>query len=353
MIRYPQIYFRTLKEQEFSLFLINRVLILSIEVFSQPIMKVHTDIDNLPDFKDAVLTIGTFDGVHTGHRAILEQLIAEAVQCNGETVVITFDPHPRRILNREQAPGLLTSMEERIEQFEKIGINHLVIIPFNQAFAEMSAEEYVENFLVQRFHPKLIVIGYDHRFGKGRTGDYNMLAKLGIAHQYKVRQIPQKLLNDAQISSTTIRQALLAGEITQANKLLNYRYQFEGIVIEGDKLGRKLGFPTANLLLTTADKLIPASGVYAVTVHLNEGEKIRNLKGMMNIGFRPTVNGKERRIEVHIFEFDEIIYQKILRVCLVEFVRDEKKFSGLDALVTQLDEDRKHIAKLLEGINHS
>jgi riboflavin kinase/FMN adenylyltransferase len=353
MIRYPQIYFRTLKEQEFSPFLINRVLILSIEVFSQPIMKVHTDIDNLPDFKNAVLTIGTFDGVHTGHRAILEQLIEEAVQCKGETVVITFDPHPRRILNREQAPGLLTSMEERIEQFEKIGINHLVIIPFNQAFAEMSAEEYVENFLVQRFHPKVIVIGYDHRFGKGRTGDYTMLANMGILHQYEVRQIPQKLLDDAQISSTTIRQALLAGEIIQANKLLNYRYQIEGIVIEGDKLGRKLGFPTANLLLTNADKLIPASGVYAVTAHLNEGGQIRNLKGMMNIGFRPTVNGKERRIEVHLFEFDEIIYKKTLRVCLVEFVRDEKKFSGLDALVNQLDEDKKNIGKLLEGITHS
>jgi riboflavin kinase/FMN adenylyltransferase len=353
MIRYPQIYFRTLKEQEFSPFLINRVLILSIEVFSQPIMKVHTDIDNLPDFKNAVLTIGTFDGVHTGHRAILEQLIEEAVQCKGETVVITFDPHPRRILNKEQAPGLLTSMEERIEQFEKIGINHLVIIPFNQAFAEMSAEEYVENFLVQRFHPKVIVIGYDHRFGKGRTGDYTMLANMGILHQYEVRQIPQKLLDDAQISSTTIRQALLAGEIIQANKLLNYRYQIEGIVIEGDKLGRKLGFPTANLLLTNADKLIPASGVYAVTAHLNEAGQIRNLKGMMNIGFRPTVNGKERRIEVHIFEFDEMIYKKTLRVCLVEFVRDEKKFSGLDALVNQLDEDKKNIGKLLEGITHS
>ena len=353
MIRYPQIYFRTLKEQEFSPFLINRVLILSIKVFSQPIMKVHTDIDNLPDFKNAVLTIGTFDGVHTGHRAILEQLIEEAVQCKGETVVITFDPHPRRILNREQAPGLLTSMEERIEQFEKIGINHLVIIPFNQAFAEMSAEEYVENFLVQRFHPKVIVIGYDHRFGKGRTGDYTMLANMGILHQYEVRQIPQKLLDDAQISSTTIRQALLAGEIIQANKLLNYRYQIEGIVIEGDKLGRKLGFPTANLLLTNADKLIPASGVYAVTAHLNEAGQIRNLKGMMNIGFRPTVNGKERRIEVHLFEFDEMIYKKTLRVCLVEFVRDEKKFSGLDALVNQLDEDKKNIGKLLEGITHS
>jgi riboflavin kinase/FMN adenylyltransferase len=353
MIRYPQIYFRTLKEQEFGPFLINRMLILSIGVFSHPIMRVHTDIDNLPRFKNAVLTIGTFDGVHTGHRAILEQLIEEAVRYSGETVVITFDPHPRRILNRDQAPGLLTSMEERIEQFEKIGIDHLVIIPFDQAFAEMSAEEYVEKFLVQRFHPKVLVIGYDHRFGKGRTGDYTMLANLGILHHYEVRQIPQKLLNDAQISSTTIRQALLAGEITQANKLLNYRYQIEGIVIEGDKLGRELGFPTANLSLTTADKLIPASGVYAVIAQLKEEGQVRNLKGMMNIGIRPTVNGKEKRIEVHLFEFDEIIYQKILRVCLIEFVRDEIKFSGLDALVNQLNEDKKNISKLMEKITHS
>ena len=241
-------------------------------------------------------------------------------------------------------------MEERIERFETIGIDHLVIIPFDQAFSEMNADEYISNFLIRLFKPKVIVIGYDHRFGKGRIGDYKLLSKMGKIHDYEVRQIPQKLLNDAQISSTAIRQALIAGDIGRANELLNYPYQLEGTVIEGDKLGRKLGFPTANLTLTTTEKLIPATGVYAVDVQILENGISRKLEGMMNIGYRPTLNGKERRIEIHLFDFDEQIYGTRLRVSLLSFVRDEMKFSNLDELVVQLTKDKQHIKQLLEDI---
>ena len=316
-------------------------------------MKVHFQTDQLPNFRNAAITIGTFDGVHSGHRAILEQLMEEARRFHGETVVITFDPHPRRILNNDQAPALLTSMEERIERFEKMGIDHLVIIPFDQAFSEMSADDYVTNFLVKLFYPKIIVIGFDHRYGKGRTGDYHQLVEMGKKYQFEVKQIPQKLLNDAQISSTIIRQALIAGDINKANDLLNYPYQLEGIVIEGDQLGRKLGFPTANLLLTTSEKLIPCFGVYAVHVQLLRNGISQDVNGMMNIGFRPTVNGKEKRIEVHIFDFCEEIYTMKLRVSLLAFVRDEMKFANLEKLVEQLEKDKNTITRFFENIKHS
>lgn len=316
-------------------------------------MKVHFNSKQLPAFKNAAITIGTFDGVHTGHHAILEQLKEEADRFGGEAVVITFDPHPRRILNIDQAPALLTTMEERIERFEKIGIDHLVIIPFDQAFSEMTADGYVTNFLVRLFRPTVIVIGYDHRFGKGRIGDYNLLAEMGKIHQYEVKQIPQKLLNDAQISSTAIRQALTAGDISKANELLGYPYQLEGTVIEGDKLGRKLGFPTANLSITLSEKLIPATGVYAVYAQLLNNETSNLLMGMMNIGYRPTVNGKERRIEVNLFNFDEQIYGSTLRVSILVFIRNEMKFSDLDQLVNQLTRDKQKISEMLEKIRHS
>ncbi|MFN5421689.1 MAG: bifunctional riboflavin kinase/FAD synthetase [bacterium] len=341
-----------MKQQEIIPILINRMLNVSIDIILQPIMKVHFHSDHLPTFRNAAITIGTFDGVHSGHRAILEQLKEEARQSDGETVVITFDPHPRRILNSDQAPALLTSMAERIERLEKIGIDHLVIIPFDQAFSEMSAHDYIINFLIRLFSPKIIVIGYDHRFGKGRQGDYVLLAEMAKTHHYEVRQIPQKLLNDAQISSTVIRQALTAGDISKANDLLNYPYQLEGTVIEGDKLGRKLGFPTANLSLTTVEKLVPGSGVYAVRVQLLYDGISRSFQGMMNIGYRPTVNGKERRIEVHIFNFDEEIYGTKIRVSLLAFIRDEMKFANLDELIAQLGKDKTIITEVLKKLMH-
>jgi riboflavin kinase/FMN adenylyltransferase len=264
--------------------------------------------------------------------------------------VITFHPHPRRILSNADAPALLTSLEERIDRFNAIGIDHLVIVAFDPVFSALSANDYIQEFIVNLFHPKIIVIGYDHRFGQGRTGDYALLKQMGTTYGYSVCEIPEKMLDASRVSSTHIRHALLEGDLATANTLLSYPYQLQGEVIEGDKLGRTLGFPTANLALHDSDKLIPASGVYAVKVELNQNGLIRHETGMMNIGYRPTVNGRERRIEVHIFNFDEDIYHQTLKVSLIAYTRKEMKFSGLEALKQQLSKDRDSIAAMLEKI---
>ena len=312
-------------------------------------MEIHFQLEQLPLFKNPVLTIGAFDGVHSGHLAILDELKQVADQIQGETVVITFHPHPRRILNNADAPALLTSLSERIERFEHLGIHHLVVVPFDPAFAEMSATDYINKFLIDLFHPKMIIIGNDHRFGKDRSGDLSMLKDFGVSGGFTVKEIPEKLLNESRVSSTNIRHALLNGDIKLANQLLTYNYQLIGTVVVGDRLGRTLGFPTANLSMLDSDKLIPASGVYAVHVLLLKGGQTRAYKGMMNIGYRPTVNGKERRIEVHIFKFDEDIYNEILVVSLVAHTRKELKFAGLEALKTQLHKDKEEINALLES----
>lgn len=313
-------------------------------------MHVHFQLESLPVFKNAVITIGTFDGVHTGHQAILKTLLEQASLFEGESIVITFHPHPRRVLSNPDAPSLLTSLDERILQFQKHGVNHLVIVPFDPSFSDIQAEDYIHNFLVANFSPKCIVIGYDHRFGKNRQGDFKLLTTLGKKYDYSVCEIPETMLNQSRISSTEIRNALLNGNINAANELLSYPFRLSGIVVEGDKLGRTLGYPTANLAITDSDKLIPASGVYAVAVHIEEKGINRHFWGMMNIGYRPTVNGKERRIEVHIFKFNEDIYSKRLTVELYAYTRKEMKFSGLDALKSQLDNDKIKISELIKNI---
>ena len=312
-------------------------------------MNIHFQLEQLPLFINPVLTIGAFDGVHSGHLSIFDELKQVAEHIQGETVVITFHPHPRRILNNADAPALLTSLSERIERFEHLGIHHLVVVPFDPTFAEMSATDYINKFLIDLFHPKVIIIGNDHRFGKDRSGDLSMLKDFGISHDFTVKEIPEKLLNESRVSSTNIRHALLSGDIKLANQLLTYNYQLIGTVVVGDRLGRTLGFPTANLSMLDSDKLIPASGVYAVHVLLQKGGQKREYKGMMNIGYRPTVNGKERIIEVHIFKFDEDIYNEILVVSLVAHTRKELKFAGLEALKTQLHKDKEEITFLLES----
>lgn len=314
-------------------------------------MQVHFQIDQLPPFKNAVITVGTFDGVHKGHKVILDQLSAAAAACDGESVVITFHPHPRRVLSNADAPSLLTGLQERIERFQVHGIDHLVVVAFDHVFAGFSAHDYIEQFLVALFRPKAIVIGHDHRFGRDRKGDFNLLHQLGSLYEYGVTEIPEKLLQNARISSTGIRHALLEGDIEHANRLLGYRFALEGIVIEGDKLGRTLGFPTANLSITDSDKLIPSSGVYAVEVEILQHGLQRKLFGMMNIGYRPTVNGRERRIEVHIFHFDEDIYHHRLKVFLIAYTRKEIKFSGLEALKERLNIDREEIQRMLNNVN--
>lgn len=312
-------------------------------------MQVHKHIDKLPKFRNAVVTIGTFDGVHTGHRIITQQLTEKAAAIGGESVIITFNPHPRRIVgNRISEIRLINTIEEKIELLEKQGIDHLVIVPFTQAFAEQTALEYVEKFLVAHFHPRCLVIGYDHRFGKNREGNYQLLEALKGKHGYELVEIPAKLLNDNAISSTRIRASIINSQIEAANSYLGYAYFFEGTVIEGNKLGRTIGYPTANLRMNDSEKLMPGNGVYAVRV-----KRIQQhgdwMKGMMNIGVRPTVDGTRQTIEINIFDFDADIYGETLRIEVIGHLRAEQKFSGLDSLKAQLQKDKESSLLLLKA----
>jgi len=309
-------------------------------------MKVHRElVGSLPDFRNAVVTIGSFDGVHLGHRKIIAQLKTEARKIDGETVIITFHPHPRKIIS--SVPGdikLLNTLAEKIELLEKAGIDHLVVVPFDHAFASQSAEAYINDFLFRYFKPKVVIIGYDHRFGKGRVGNYQLLEARGKELGFSVQEISEELLNEVVISSTKIRQALLDNEIELANEYLGYSYFFEGLVIEGNKLGRTIGYPTANLHMNAEDKLVPGNGVYAVEVRHNGAAYY----GMMNIGLRPTVDGKKRVIEVNIFDFSQDIYGEELVISIRHYLRGEVKFNGLEELKAQLKTDREQALLLLE-----
>ncbi len=301
-------------------------------------MRVYRNLDTLPLFTDAVVTIGTFDGVHLGHQEIIKQLVKESIKNGGESVLITFYPHPRKIINPDLNLQQLTTLEERISLLKQYGISNLVVVPFTKAFSELTADQYIRNFLVQKFQPSTIIIGYDHRFGRNREGDFKMLEANASAYDYRVKEIDEELINDAIISSTKIRKALAIGNIDTANTYLGYSYFFKGVVIEGNKLGRTIGFPTANLQITDSDKLIPGNGVYTVTAQL-EGDA-RVLKGMMNIGTRPTIDGTNRMIEVHLFDFNEDIYGRHLQVWIHHFLRAEMKFQNLEALQEQLQIDQ-------------
>ena len=282
-------------------------------------MQLHRDINSLPKFKNAVITIGTFDGMHCGHQQITKLLKEEARNINGESVIITFHPHPRMIVQNIKPSqketstkiNLLNTLDEKIFLIEKEGIDHLVIVPFTNEFSLLTAQEYIKVFLVEKFHPHTIIIGYDHRFGKQRHGNYKLLEEYGEECNYIVKEIPEQVINNIVISSTKIREAISAGDIETANKFLGYDYFFEGTVVEGDKIGSSIGYPTANIKLNDENKLIPGNGVYAVVVAIdNDGLK----KGMMNIGVRPTIGGTKKMIEVNIFDFDKEIYGAQIKV---------------------------------------
>ncbi len=307
-------------------------------------MKVHYELaGSLPRFTNAVVTIGTFDGVHLGHRQIIAQLKEVAAAIGGETVIITFHPHPRKVIS--SVPGdvkLLTTLDEKISLLEASGVDHLVVVPFDHVFSNQTARQYVEDFLYKYFRPHTVIIGYDHRFGKGREGDYTLLGQYGHELGFNVKEIPEQVSHEAGISSTRIRHALTESDIATANDLLGYPYFFEGVVIEGNKLGRTIGYPTANLHISSEEKLVPGNGVYVITAGVRgKGLGIRDgLKGMMNIGVRPTVDGKKRVIEINLFDFDQDIYGQTLQVHLHNYLRGEVKFNSLEELKAQLLEDK-------------
>jgi riboflavin kinase / FMN adenylyltransferase len=315
-------------------------------------MRVHKYTDQLPDFNKAVVTIGTFDGVHLGHRLILSQLKQEAAAIQGETVIITFHPHPRSIVHSGQGHvQLINSIEERIELLAGQGIDNVVIVPFTEEFSKLSAEQYVDHFLVERFHPHTVIIGYDHRFGNERKGDYHLLESYQEKGVFELKEISPHILNNVTVSSTRIRTALLEGDVATANSLLGYDFFFSGTVVTGDQLGRTLGYPTANISIPDPEKLIPGYGIYAVSVALMNDPSENLHYGMMSIGIRPTVNGTERTIEVNIFDFDKDIYGETIRVYLHHRIRDEEKFDGLDALKEQIARDEVTARKLLQKEN--
>ena len=326
-------------------------------------MQVHRDIDNLPVFHNAVVTIGTFDGVHVGHRQIINKLKVEAIKLNGESVIITFHPHPRKVISSAiLGVRLINTLEEKIEVLSGLGIDHLVIVPFTDVFANQPAEEYIRNFLFEKFHPDTVIIGYDHRFGRERLGDYKLLEKMAPQFGFKIKEIPKHILDEIAISSTNIREAVLHNDIEMANKLLGYTFFFEGEVVHGNKLGRQLGYPTANLKVHDLEKVIPGDGIYAVYASMKKGIKNEEAtmdevnsfpiedaqyKGMMSIGFRPTVDGKKRVIEVNVFDFNKDIYGKTMRVYVKKFLRAEVKFNTLEELVKQIDQDKINSLQIL------
>ena len=327
-------------------------------------MQIYYHTDQLPAFSRAVITIGTFDGVHTGHAQILQQLRQEAARIDGETVIVTFYPHPRKVVRGGTAEvRLLNTLEEKIQLLSWQQVGHLVVVPFTAAFSEMTAAEYVKEFLLEKFHPHTVIIGYDHRFGKGRLGDYHLLEEFSRSEGFELQEIPVHLLDAISVSSTRIREAIAGGDIESANQLLGYPFFFSGQVMQGRQLGRTIGFPTANLQVGSSDKLIPGDGVYAVEVEIVDAGSVsltapgtgaspfggNRWKGMMNIGMRPTVDGRERTIEVNIFDFNEDLYGRELRVFVHKYLRGEEKFNGLDALKAQLARDKENSLAALSG----
>ncbi len=307
-------------------------------------MILHNSTDNLPAFKNAVVTIGTFDGVHGGHQQIIKTLKDAAAAVGGESVIITFNPHPRKVVSSVVTGiRLITTLQERIDLIDKAGINHLVVVPFTEYFANQTAEEYISDFLVQKFKPHTIIIGYDHRFGKERSGNYKLLEEKAAVYNYRLMEIPEHLLDAVKVSSTNIRNAIIHSNIDEANKLLGYHFFFEGEVVHGDKIGRTIGYPTANLKITDNEKIVLGDGIYAVHTDVDG----KHYKGMMSIGFRPTVNGKKRVTEVNLFDFTNEIYGHIIRVHVVKYLRSEVKFNGLEALKEQLHQDKLDSLKWL------
>ncbi|RPD51126.1 bifunctional riboflavin kinase/FAD synthetase [Paracnuella aquatica] len=309
-------------------------------------MQVHFQTESLPPFRNAVLTIGTFDGVHQGHQQIIAALKKEATAVGGETVIITFHPHPRKIVYPGVPLQLINTLEEKVALLQAQGVDHLVVVPFNQDFASLSAEEYITDFLIRRFHPHTIIIGYDHHFGRGRKGNFKLLEEKAPLFHYQLVEIPQHLLDAIEISSTKIRHALLGSEVETANKALGYPFFFTGTVVHGDKLGRTLGYPTANLVYNDEDKIHLGEGVYAVTATIENAV----YKGMLSIGTRPTVNDTIEKVEVNLFDFDREIYGQTLQVSVHHYLRPQERYASLEALTAQIDQDKRDSVRMLENL---
>lgn len=311
-------------------------------------MKIYNGIEeyNCNEVPVPVVSVGTFDGVHVGHQRIIARMIEEARKINGETVIITFYPHPRLVLHSDSRDlKFINTREKKFELLEKFGIQHLIAINFTREFAKTTFNNFVKNIIVDKIKTKILIVGYDHQFGKNRLGDFSSLYDICKRFSLEVKRVPAQDVNKIFVSSTKIRKALNEGKIKKANKLLGYNYSISGKVVRGAGIGRTIGYPTANIDLEDEYKLITANGVYACLVEFRG----KIYKGMGNIGFRPTVDHGDLTIEVNIFDFDEDIYDKNLRVFFIDRIRDEEKFENLDALKEQLCKDKINVLELLES----
>ena len=312
-------------------------------------MKVYHDIKDFRKIPNAIVTIGTFDGVHLGHQAVFKQMVDKARQIGGETVVITFFPHPRIVISpNDNRLRLITSQEDKIEHLRRSNIDNLIIINFTKEFSHTSSEDFIKDYVVRYIQPAILVIGYDHHFGSNRSGDFDTLSKLGMEFHFAVEKINEQDIEDITISSTKIRSTLQQGDIKLANKLLGYSYSTSGIVTHGDSIGRTLGFPTANISIKPEYQLIEKTGVYA-TIAKVDG---KDYPSMTYIGRRPTIsNGLPTSTETYIMDFDGDLYGKEIRVTFVDRVRDEMTFDNLERLKSQIQEDKANIIRILSNIN--
>lgn len=306
-------------------------------------MKVYQDISKFHGVECPVLTTGTFDGVHLGHLKIIRRLEELSLSAGGESVVLTFHPHPRMVLYPDdESLRLLSTLDEKISLLEAAGVQHLIIHPFSKEFSRLTSLEFVRNILVNKIGTRKLVIGYNHHFGRNREGSFEHLKEYGPLYGFDVEEIPAKDIDHIEISSTKIRNALLEGDVQTASAYLGHAYSLQGTVVRGRQLGRELGFPTANIHVSDAFKLIPGDGIYAVTVQVAG----KDWKGMMSIGMNPTVNGKVRTLEVNILNFENDIYDQVIRVSFIKRLRDELKFSGLEQLKAQLYKDKEETLKV-------
>lgn len=310
-------------------------------------MQVFSNINDFSPQKKTVVTLGTFDGLHKGHLAILLHLIESAKTENKESVVLTFFPHPRVVVSENSSLKLLNTIAEKKELFSKIGIDTFIIHPFDQAFSELTPEEFVKKILVDQFNVAKIIIGYDHKFGKNRAADFNDLKAFGAKYNFEVEEISAHQINEIAISSTKIRTALQDGDVELANHFLGYPYTLSGKVVKGKQLGRTIGYPTANIEIPEDYKLVPKIGVYAVSIQVQSELHY----GMMNIGTRPTVDGKKLSIEVHIFNFEQTLYDSNVTIHMLKRLRDEQKFESLEALKKQLQQDKIDALHTISEIN--
>jgi riboflavin kinase/FMN adenylyltransferase len=308
------------------------------------VLNVFPSISEFNSTKKTIVTIGTFDGVHIGHQKIIEKLIQETKKADCESLILTFFPHPRMVLNGSSSIKLLNTINEKSSLLEKMGLDNLVVHPFDKKFSNLSAEEFVKTILVDSFNIKKIIIGYDHRFGNNRAANIDDLISFGKKYDFEVEQISAQEIDSVSVSSTKIRDAITDGNMIVANEFLGYEYILSGKIITGKQLGRTIGFPTANIKIEENYKLIPKNGVYIVKSHLQE----KTVFGIMNIGLNPTVNGEDLSIEVHFLDFDADLYNKNITVSVIARIRDEQKFTSIDLLKAQIQEDKNYAISFIK-----